>query len=150
MKVINGITRFCQILNHPIVDQLAQCLDGDNFVCSLAATCADLISQKPINKNDRIYNHAGEVYVLVDLDLGQELVDGGPVVVERGRLQDDARRAHCNIHRWISKFLSFRISLPRTARVKIQRNMRSMTMATNFQSSLTFSAASSSILISAR
>lgn len=30
------------------------------------------------------------------LDLGQILVYGGPQVVEGGRLQDDARGAHCN------------------------------------------------------
>jgi len=63
MTVIKGITRFCQILEHPIVDSLARCLDDDNFVCALAATCTDLVGQRMVMENDDVYNRAALVYV---------------------------------------------------------------------------------------
>ena len=63
MTVIKGITRFCQILEHPIVDSLARCLDDDNFVCALAATCTDLVGQRMVMENDDVFNRAALVYV---------------------------------------------------------------------------------------
>ena len=63
MTVIKGITRFCQILEHPIVDSLARCLDDDNFVCALAATCTDLVGQRMVMENDDVYNRAALEYV---------------------------------------------------------------------------------------
>jgi len=61
MAVVKGFTRYCQVLDHPIVDCLARCLDDEDFVCQLAKNVKDLVGTQNCS-TDEVYDQAAPIY----------------------------------------------------------------------------------------
>ena len=56
-----GFTRFCQVMDHPVVDKLARCLDDKDFVCHLARNVKDLVGTQNCS-TDEVYDQAAPIY----------------------------------------------------------------------------------------